>query len=290
MIGSIEEPTASLALHEIIPDLRIVPLGALVPHEEHDAQRSDPLVDRIREAGTWLNPPVVAPMDDTQYVILDGANRHHALAALGYDFILVQVVDYESEAVQLETWHHVVSGIVADEFLREIRGIPGLAAHGTDLLSARAALARREILAYAVLEDNRAYMLQANASTLAERTAILRHIVNTYKMRGTLNRISTDRLSAARKLYPAAMAIVVFPHYEPVEILVAARDGIHLPPGISRHIIRGRAMRLNYPLEALRANGETLDQKNAKLQRWIQDRMAHKRVRYYAEPTFLFDE
>jgi hypothetical protein len=63
-----------------------------------------------------------------------------------------------------------------------------------------------------------------------------------------------------------------------------------LPPGISRHLVRGRAMRLHYPLEAFRDDGESLEQKNAQLQRWIQQRMAEKRVRYYAEPTFLFDE
>src|SRR2546423_14572323 len=87
----------------VIPDLRIVPINSLVPHEEHDAQRAEPLIQRIREAGTWLNPPIVAPMDDQRFVILDGANRHYALSALDYDYILVQVVDYESDAVQVGT-------------------------------------------------------------------------------------------------------------------------------------------------------------------------------------------
>jgi len=114
--------------------------------------------------------------------------------------------------------------------------------------------------------------------------------VDTYKKRGALNRISTDALSQARRLYPDALAIVVFPHYQPVEIVVAARNGIHLPPGISRHIIKGRAMRLHYPLEEFRENGESLDEKNEKLKRWIQGRMKEKRVRYYAEPSYLFDE
>jgi hypothetical protein len=203
---------------------------------------------------------------------------------------LVQVVDYESSAVRLETWHHVVSGLSWFEFLRHIREIPGLAVECADLFEARAALARREILAYTVLHDGQAYTLQSNAQTLPERTSVLREIVDTYKRRGLLNRISTDALSQARRLYPDAMAIIVLPHYQPVEILVAARNGVHLPPGISRHIIKGRAMRLHYPLEEFKDNGDTLDQKNEKLQRWIQERMKAKRVRYYAEPTYLFDE
>ncbi len=272
------------------PDLRIVPLAALVPHEEHDAQRSEPLIERIIEAGTWLNPPVVAPMDAEHFVILDGANRHHALQALGYDYILVQVVDYESSTVQLDTWHHVVSGLSWFEFLRNIREIEYLNVDSTDLLSARATLARREVLAYVVLQDGQAYTLQSKAHTLAQRNRALRQIVDTYKARGTLNRINTDTLSVARQLYPDAVAIVVFPHYEPVEILVAARDGAYLPPGITRHVIHGRAMRLHYPLDAFREDGKTLEQKNAELKTWIQERNALKRVRYYAEATYLFDE
>lgn len=285
MTGLVEVPRADER-----PDLQIVPIASLVPHEEHDTQRSEPLIRRIREAGTWLNPPVVAPMDERRFVILDGANRHYALSALGYSYILVQVVDYESDMVQLETWHHVVSGLSWFKFLRHICEVETLMVNSTDLLEARAALARRETLAYMVLSDNRAYSLNANAATIAGRTAALRQIVDTYKGRGILNRINTDSLRIARKMYPNAVAIVVFPHYQPVEILVAARDGVHLPPGISRHIIRGRAMRLHYPLEAFKENGESLEEKNQQLQKWIQQRMAEKRVRYYAEPTYLYDE
>lgn len=278
--------------HSVLPDLRIVPLASLVPHEEHDAQRSEPLIERIEEAGSWLNPPIVAPIGDGRYVILDGANRHFALQALGYAYILVQVVDYESHEVQLTTWYHVVSGITLTwfTFLRHIVGIKGLTVKRADLLHARAALARREVLAYTVLKDGRAYTLDAKTHTLAERTAVLRQIVNTYKVRGVLNRISTDMLSQARQMYPDALAIVVFPRYEPAEIIVAARDGIHLPPGISRHIVNGRAMRLHYPLEEFAENGESIETKNEKLQHWIQRRMAEKHIRYYAEPTYLFDE
>src|SRR5260370_14103060 len=169
---------------EVLPDLRIVPLDSLVPHEEHDAQRSDPLIERIRPAGTWLNPPIVAPMGDGRFVILDGANRHYALGALGYHYILVQVVEYESASVQLETWHHIVSGMSWFKFLRNMLAIDGLTVICTDLLSARAALARREVLAYTVLHDDNAYTLSADNiadTTIAKRTAPLRELLDTYK-------------------------------------------------------------------------------------------------------------
>jgi hypothetical protein len=46
---------------------------------------------------------------------------------------------------------------------------------------------------------------------------------------------------------------------------------------------------VNYPLSELEAE-ITLEEKNSNLQRWLQDRLANKGVRYYAEATFLFDE
>ena len=275
----------------ILPDLRIVAIGSLAPHEEHDGQRSGPLVEQIRHAAAWLNPPIVSGLGDGRFVILDGANRHYALTTLGYPHILVQVVDYESDAVRLETWQHVVSGLSWFDLLRHLRQIDGLHIEAADLISARAALAERRALAYILFGDG-VYVLRSRLpeADLIQRNRLLRQIVDSYKTAGTLNRITTDRLTAARRLYPDAVAIVAFPHYEPVEIVVAARDEAYLPPGITRHLIRGRALRLNYPLDALRDPITTLADKNAALQQWVQARVADKRVRYYAESTYLFDE
>ncbi len=82
----------------------------------------------------------------------------------------------------------------------------------------------------------------------------------------------------------------MFPRYDPAEIMVAARDSELLPPGITRHIISGRALRLNYPLQELRYANVSLEEKNRQLKAWIQERLYAKRIRYYAEPTFVFDE
>jgi hypothetical protein len=289
--------SSEMTAQPTMPDLRIVPIENVVPHEEHDQQRSEPLVARIRSAGTWLNPPIVAPMDNEagdeeqrRYVVLDGANRHYALSALGYRYILVQVVDYDSPAVFLGTWHHVISGLPWDTCLKQIKALPSVVVELTDVLHARAALARREALAYIVVEDQRAYTITIDDHSIRARTATLRQLVDTYKRSGVLNRINTDVFSTGQKMYPDAVAIVVFPQYQPAEILLAARDGIHLPPGISRHIIQGRAMRLNYPLDAFKDDGESLGAKNLRLTQWIQERLAERRVRHYAESTYLFDE
>jgi hypothetical protein len=68
-----------------------------------------------------------------------------------------------------------------------------------------------------------------------------------------------------------------------------AQTGSVLPAGITRHIIPGRALRVNAPLALLRGP-QPLTEKQAWLDTWLHERRAERGVRYYAEPTFLFDE
>src|SRR6185503_12615213 len=96
------------------PDLRFVPVETLVPHEQHDEQRLQTLVERIREQSVLKNPPVVAPLategpNGGQFVILDGANRASAARAAGFPHMLVQVVRYPDAGVQLSRGYHAMA-------------------------------------------------------------------------------------------------------------------------------------------------------------------------------------
>lgn len=276
------------------PILRFVPTDSVLAHEEHDQQRYAPLLKRIPESGVWLHPPIVAPIPDSdgQYVILDGANRCHAVAELGYPHILVQVVEYDSGQVVLDTWSHVISQLESSVFLPDIIALNNVDIHQTDIWTARAELANRDALAYIIdiANQRNVYVVDSEARGMRARTELLRSIVNTYKTRCVLERINTVDPVHVEKMFPNATALVVFPHYEPAEIVVAAREQILLPPGISRHIIQGRAMRLLYPLETLMDSQTSLDKKNDNLQAWVNDRIAKRAVRLYAEPTFNFDD
>lgn len=275
-----------------IPDLRILPLTSVLPHEEHDDQRAGPLVSRIADSGIWLNPPVVTPIGETEqlFALLDGANRYHALQTLKYPYILVQVVDYHPPQVTLETWNHVLSDVTPDDILPGIYDLDGVHIEHGDPLTAQAAIARREAIAYVRVLPDWVLMLVADSTDIRRRNDSLRALVNTYKTRARLNRVNFDDLRSVQQLHPEASMLVVFPHYEPAEIIVAARDHVHLPPGVSRHVIQGRAMRLNYPLRALYELEESLEAKNEALIQWIQERVAAKNVRYYEESMYIFDD
>jgi hypothetical protein len=122
-----------------------------------------------------------------------------------------------------------------------------------------------------------------------EQNKLLNALVDTYKDRGVLHRAMTDSLEEARSLYPDLTGVVVFPRYDACEVLALARDGELLPAGLTRHLIQGRILRVNYPLSELKSR-DPLEVKNARLQEWLKRKMSSKEVRFYGEMTYLFDE
>lgn len=264
------------------PDLRIVPVNILHAHEEHDSQRSKPLVERLRGETTMINPPLVAPVNGDGYVILDGANRVYAFSELEYPHILVQVAGYDSGLVELSNWQHVVSGWSETELLAHLAAVPGLRL---------ASSPQSDSIVRFLLRDGREISVSAlSNATVHERNAALRQIVAVYQRNARLHRTASANPAELWPMYPDAIALVIFPPYYPADIIAAAQEHAYLPPGISRHIVHGRAIRVNYPLAALRDTQTPLDQKNADLLLWMQHKLANRQVRYYAEATYQFDE
>jgi hypothetical protein len=276
------------------PDLQILPLNKLIEHEFNDIQRTTPLAKRLQTEGLLKNPPIVTPIEDDEddrYVVLDGANRTTALNLLKYPHCLCQVVKYEPPTVTLSTWHHLITGIDLDAFVDELDSIEGLDFKPIDLLHARAGLARRDLIAYVIRADGKVFSaaLTKGSGTIHEKNALLNAMVDTYKEKGGLFRASTDNLADARQLYNNLTGLVIFPNYEPSEVMALARDEELLPTGLTRHLIQGRALRINYPLAELQSN-DSLDAKNARLAEWLKNKLSTKEVRYYGEATYLFDE
>lgn len=282
-----------------LPDLRVLPLDALVPHERTDPRRVNPLTERLKHEDVLRNPPIVAPFDGRRFVVLDGANRTTAFRALNLPHILAQVVPYEK--VHLHVWHHAITQCSMLDLLDQVRGIAGLTLREGDLMSARAALARRDALAFISLDDGQsmpddttlehppAAIILAGGNSLIQRTELLNQLVDVYEGCSKIQRTAGDSLAEARTTFPDASAVVVFPRYEPAEIIDLARTGVRLPAGITRHVLPLRALRVNYPLNLLR-DDVPLAQKQAHLSEWVHARVHARKIRTYVEPTVMFDE
>ena len=274
-----------------LPDLRFVPVDTLVPHEQHDPHRSGPLAQRFREQGVLRNPPVVTPLppDDDRYVVLDGANRATAAQAAGFPHVVVQIVRYEDPGVRLTTWHHALSALPIGDLERALGTVPELTCREGTLRHARAVLARREAIAFVALPTGRAIMLSGGVG-LHQRNAVLNAVVDAYRARAPFVRVASESLSDAQAEHPEVTALVVFPHFEPAEVLELAGSGARLPAGITRHVIPGRALRVDVPLETLADTTQTMADKNRWLAEWLRDKIQRRQVRFYQESTVLFDE
>ena len=181
--------TRSLAL----PDLRVVPVDRLVPHEHHDHHRMVPLTTRLKAQGILRNPPVVTPVrhsGEERYVVLDGANRTAAARASGLLHLVVQVVPYEEPDVRLLTWNHALVGESAGSVVDLLSSVPEVTCSRETLPHARALVARREVLAY-VSGPGPDVTALAAPGDFAERNRTLNRMVEAYRQRTRVFRVGS---------------------------------------------------------------------------------------------------
>ena len=272
-----------------LPDLRILPSDQLLPHEDCDPRRVDRLSQRLSEDSILKNPPVVAPIPGSEkYVVLDGANRALAFAALGIPHIAAQLVSYEGSGVELDTWYHVVAGMEITEFEIALTKVTGLHLQVCSLDEARDALENHQAAAY-IISAQGVRMVSNTSISLKHDTRLLYNLVSVYKGKANIYRASNDIWEKQEPYYPDITALVIFPCLAPTDIIAAAQSEEKIPTGITRHIIPHRALNINIPLEVLRADWSQ-DRKDSWLQEWLMQRMAANAIRFYSESTFSFNE
>lgn len=269
-----------------LPDLRVVAGEDVLLHEDADERRVAALALRLQAEGMVRNPPIVADLEDGRFVVLDGANRVSALRRLGVPDVLVQVVDYTK--VTLSTWYHLVTGTPSEAFARGLEQIPGLFLREAELTEARRGLAAGDLLAYVVHPEGKVLCLMGGVG-LVERSALLRAVVRLYKGQANIHRVQSDELEGLAPFYTQIAGLVVFPSYRPADILDMARQEAKLPSGITRHLIPLRALRVNTELDLLWS--DTLrSEKNRWLAEWTRHKLQDRQIRFYEEPTVLYDE
>ena len=269
--------------------LRIVRLGDVLLHEQIEKNRVERLVQRLEADQFLKNPPSVTE-HNAKYILLDGATRVTALRRIGCRDVIVQIVDYAAPGMVLETWNHMLLDAPVDELFRSLRALPGLLVEQTTASAANVALDRRDAIGALLLGDGQAYALRlANDGTLENQAHMLNQVVAAYEGRGEMYRVAHTDVERLLAEHGRLSALFVFPRYRPDEIRRLALNGAKLPMGVTRHIIPGRALRINIPLDVLRRD-EPLEQKNAWLDEWMKSKMRERHVRFYQEPVFLFDE
>ncbi len=272
-----------------LPHLDILPIESLILHEDHDMQRSAPLIEKLRAAGILRNPPMVMPlMDGTQrYMVLDGANRVTSLHEMEFPHIIAQVVEADNPDVTLQTWNHVVWGMNPKTLISGLRKLKGVDVVKVD--THKSMDAPKFVPVNVRLPDGKLYLLSEEPTDLANHIATLHATVNAYKTSASLDRTSQTLIEPFRDIHKDLTALIVFPRFKIRTLLKLAGRKIVLPTGITRFTVSPRALHLNYPLHEL-SSGKPIEYKREYLKKWVDERVMKKGVRLYAEATFLFDE
>jgi len=277
---------------DAIPNMQIVPLDKCVVHELHDDQRTSPLIEKLNESGILKNPPILTPFLDNsgRFMVLDGANRTTALLKMGYPHVVAQVIEADSPGLEMQTWNHVIWGMSTEKFVHDIFSIPNLDVYYIeDQEDALRQLWNHKILIYIQTPDLKVLVGTADNQDVLGRLEILHNVMDTYKNEALLDRTRVRNIGSLLDLYENLTALLVYPLFKVEEVLQLCGDGHLFPAGVTRFIVAPRALRINYPLNELSAD-KPVEEKNAALKSWIQEKVANKGLRFYSEPTVLFDE
>lgn len=287
------------------PTLEVLPLRDIVFHEEVDLARVAALIERLGADGILRNPPVVVRFGggegDGRRLLLDGANRVEALARMGIAHAAVQTESADDPGLRLFHWNHVIRKKDAEAVLGEPP--PGVRVRfpATDadasadegpplcrLLLATGGEARFHAAPTEGGETDPEADPEAGRET--GRAAGLRAVVNRLAHpRGRIARVAHADLEEALRGHPDCGGLLVYPDLPFPEVRRMAESGERLPSGVTRFLPPRRVLGFDLPLSFL-ATDLPLSEKRRRFETIVAERFESGRVRFYAEPTIVFDD
>lgn len=283
-----------MRLQDRIPHLVLAPCERIRFHENPERHRTLRLVDRLRADRFLCNPPIVACLNASDYVLLDGANRVSAFRELGLSHIPVQVVDYSSPQVILKGWHHLLQEGHTLDLRAAFSALPGVRLQAVERDGLDALIELRRVMAVLVDETTTCWGLFSTRGDgpleLLDWIDVLGQVVKRYEGRTGLERIKlADHAHLPAVFRHLQHQLVLFPALTKVELLQLVEAAVLIPTGISRHSIPGRALGLNIDLRFLSELDDTAA-KEAHLREHVADLDRRGRIRFYEESTFIMNE
>jgi hypothetical protein len=222
--------------------------------------------------------------------LLDGANRVEALRRLGARHVLIQEVDLADKHLTLSTWHHVLERLDGKRLVARLGSL-------TKVCAARARFTRDGdfIPAYAddvacllVLPAKRVFAVLDGASAASRLEASQRVEAETASA-SNIDRVSYTNIDDLACNYPDFSALVCYRGFSKPEVLRLALRGKRFPSGVTRFGVPKRALAISIPVGLLTRRG-SLAAKQVELDAMIRKAIETKRIRFYEEPTFYFDD
>jgi hypothetical protein len=123
-----------------------------------------------------------------------------------------------------------------------------------------------------------------------ERIHLLRKITALYYHgEARIDRVNHEELDVLRNHHSNFGALIRFRDFTKDEVREAAENGCRMPSGLTRFLLPRRVLGFNFSVELLRSE-LPLEEKQRRLEQAIQKKVTEKQIRFYGEPTFVFDD
>lgn len=270
--------------------LKIVSLKSLIPHEMADFKRIEFLSKRIARDGHVKNPIIAGKLSEAnRFLVLDGSTRASAIKILNFTDALVQVVDFQSPEVKLETWKHLILETTKEEIVYEIKRLNlNVASAGRD--ETLVALNDKKIISCFLIGDEDGLIVSNGSSDLETQIRELKKLLSVCYGKSRVYCTDYEECSNLSQRVPNGGAVMHFlPIFSKKEILSMALRGILLPAGVTRFIVPQRILRVDIANEVL-VSDVSLEEKNIFLSELIRYRLENKKMRFYQEPVLFLNE
>ncbi|EKD87439.1 MAG: hypothetical protein ACD_36C00081G0003 [uncultured bacterium] len=270
------------------PDLRLVPLNAIERQEEGDKERIERLVKGMTSTGVIHDPPIVAAgLNGKKLIQLDGVTRLSSLPRLGCSHVVVQYVDYnDSSQVLIKSWVHV-SKVNPTEFVRRIKSMKGVKTENFQL-GLGLTLTGHPLAAVTIIFRNGKGLSVIGSSNLIAKVRLMKRVVDLYATLIARDReVSIEGMTELKQFFqkhPEKNVALFFPSFASHEIYALMKKSITLPQGVTRHIVNGRVLNIDYPIKMLHK-----DTPNTEKRKYFENFLKNLQLRFYEESTFVVE-
>lgn len=253
-------------MNNVLADLELINTDSLFVHEPTEQLRLNRISTLLEKEGVIRNPLMAIPMEDNQYLILDGAHRTAALKKLGCRRVPVQIV--KPEQVRLFAWEHIVP---IGDWLQNLDKIPTLIRSSQEPQD-------HSVIATIVHSTGAVhYVFVDLMNSEEEKLDIWCRLVESYSQQ-----YSVKRLPNGECLYPEeGFVLLRYPAYTLDDLKRRVLNGKTFPAGVTRFLINGRLLNLSIPLNLLISEIPDKKEWNGLLERW------QSKIRLYSESIYL---
>jgi hypothetical protein len=274
-----------------LPALRVIDIDSLLLHEEPDEERWKRLEASIRSDGLLKHPPIAArDHGSSSHILLDGVNRVEAMRRLGARRLLIQEVDLGDDTLVLSTWHHVMEGLEGGAAVERIGASARISKVEGSFTGAGDFIPHfdRDTECMLVLKDRSTYAVRTT-DDLLRRLEIVRAVAAVVHEAQNRDRVSYTNMADLAKHYRDFNTLVCYKAFTKDEVLALSLEGRKFPSGVTRFSIPKRALYFDLPFSFLEGEGP-VESKQEELDELIREKIRQKKIRFYVEPTFIFDD